>query len=78
MAFVESLIRQSFVLREQVSWYTSMFGKLSSVLVIVQKLLDQGVRNWAVTEFVQGKETRRWAVAWSFSDRRPRSVCHLD
>lgn len=77
VAFIESLIKQSLVLKTQVLWYTSMFGKLSSVLVIVQKLLDNGIHNWAITEFVQGKATRRWAVGWSFSDWRPRSVSLL-
>ena len=74
VAFIESLITQSLILKTHVLWYTSMFGKLSSVSVIVQKLLDNGINNWAVTEFVQGKGTRRWAVGWSFSDWRPRSV----
>ncbi|RAO66719.1 hypothetical protein BHQ10_002731 [Talaromyces amestolkiae] len=73
VAFIESLIKQSLVLKTQVLWYTSMFGKLSSVSVILQKLLDIGIHNWAVTEFVQGRGTRRWAVGWSFSDWRPRS-----
>ncbi|PCG88192.1 Hypothetical protein PENO1_111570 [Penicillium occitanis (nom. inval.)] len=73
VAFIESLIKQSLILKTQVLWYTSMFGKLSSVSITVQKLLDNGVNNWAVTEFVQGKGTRRWAVGWSFSDWRPRS-----
>ncbi|EED15582.1 DUF890 domain protein [Talaromyces stipitatus ATCC 10500] len=73
VAFIESLLTQSLTLKTQVLWYTSMFGKLSSVSIIVQKLLDNGISNWAVTEFVQGKGTRRWAVGWSFSDWRPRS-----
>lgn len=77
VAFIESLIKQSLVLKTQVLWYTSMFGKLSSVSVILQKLLDIGIHNWAVTEFVQGRGTRRWAVGWSFSDWRPRSVSLL-
>lgn len=74
VAFIESLVQQSLALKTHILWYTSMFGKLSSVSVVVQKLLDSGINNWAVTEFVQGKGTRRWAVGWSFSDWRPRSV----
>uniref|UniRef100_A0A093XCN2 Putative methyltransferase-like protein C27D7.08c n=1 Tax=Talaromyces marneffei PM1 TaxID=1077442 RepID=A0A093XCN2_TALMA len=73
VAFIESLVQQSLALKTHILWYTSMFGKLSSVSVVVQKLLDSGINNWAVTEFVQGKGTRRWAVGWSFSDWRPRS-----
>jgi 23S rRNA (adenine1618-N6)-methyltransferase len=77
VAFVSAIVTQSVALKTQVIWFTSMFGKLSSVSVIVQKLLDLGIKNWAVTEFVQGKGTRRWAVGWSFSDWRPRSVSYV-
>ncbi|OKL62360.1 hypothetical protein UA08_03054 [Talaromyces atroroseus] len=73
VAFVSAIVMQSVDLKTRVLWFTSMLGKLSSVSVIVQKLLDIGIKNWAVTEFVQGKGTRRWAVGWSFSDWRPRS-----
>lgn len=37
----------------------------------MQKLRENGVDNYAVTEFVQGSKTRRWAVGWSFDDLRP-------
>ena len=49
-----------------------MLGKLSSVPIIVEALKAAGVTNWAVTEFVTGGRTRRWAVAWSFGPWRPR------
>lgn len=74
ITFVSNMITQSVNLKTRVRWFTSMLGKLSSLSAIVQKLLDLDVENWAVTEFVQGKGTRRWAVAWSWMDWRPRSV----
>jgi len=46
-------------------------GKMSSVSPIIEKLKEVGVSNWAVTDFVQGNRTRRWAVAWSWTDMRP-------
>ncbi|KAL1964388.1 hypothetical protein VTN77DRAFT_6946 [Rasamsonia byssochlamydoides] len=71
IAFVSEMIEESLKLRDRVKWYTTMFGKLSSVSVIVENLIELGNRNYAVTEFVQGSKTRRWAVAWSWRDLRP-------
>jgi 23S rRNA (adenine1618-N6)-methyltransferase len=72
VAFVSRMIGESLLLRERVQWYSSMLGKLSSVSIIVEKLRNAGIGNYAVTEFVQGSKTRRWAMAWSFGDLRPR------
>jgi 23S rRNA (adenine1618-N6)-methyltransferase len=71
VAFVSRMIEESLVLQDRVQWYTSMLGKFSSVAVLVQKLTDNRVDNYAVTEFVQGSKTRRWGIAWSFDDLRP-------
>ncbi|KAL4892447.1 DUF890 domain protein [Aspergillus ambiguus] len=71
IAFVSRMIEESLRLREKVLWYTSMLGKLSSVSVLIEKLIECGNHNYAVTEFVQGSKTRRWAIAWSWADLRP-------
>ncbi|PGH23975.1 hypothetical protein AJ80_02037 [Polytolypa hystricis UAMH7299] len=70
-AFVTRMIDESLQLRDSVQWYTTMLGKLSSISVLIEKLLCMGNQNWAVTEFVQGSRTRRWAIAWSWRDLRP-------
>ncbi|KAG0646343.1 U6 small nuclear RNA (adenine-(43)-N(6))-methyltransferase [Hyphodiscus hymeniophilus] len=72
VAFVSRMIEESIVLQDRVQWYSSMLGKFSSLGTIVEILREKGVSNYAVTEFVQGSKTRRWGLAWSFEDLRPR------
>ncbi|KAH8809134.1 hypothetical protein F5884DRAFT_858636 [Xylogone sp. PMI_703] len=72
VAFVSRKIDESLILQNRVQWYTSMVGKLSSISVLIKKLRDNNINNYAVTEFVQGNKTRRWAIGWSFGDLRPR------
>ena len=74
VAFVSKMIKESLQLRETVQWYTSMVGKLSSLSAIIEILLQERNNNWAVTEFIQGTKTRRWAIAWSWKDLRPAMV----
>ncbi|OJJ80760.1 DUF890 domain protein [Aspergillus glaucus CBS 516.65] len=69
--FVTRMIEESIQLREKVLWYTTMLGKLSSVSLVAEKLISHNNHNYAVTEFIQGSKTRRWAVAWSWTDLRP-------
>lgn len=71
VAFVSRMMDESLVLQDRVQWYTSMLGKYSSVSAVVEKLKENKIDNYAVTEFVQGSKTRRWGVAWSFDDLRP-------
>lgn len=71
LAFVTRILDESLQLKNKVRWYTAMFGFLSSVTGFVYKLQEHLIDNYAVTEFVQGNKTRRWAVAWSFGAMRP-------
>ncbi|KAF7559252.1 hypothetical protein G7046_g4898 [Stylonectria norvegica] len=69
--FVNRILLESLVLRERVQWYTSMFGFQASLISFAEKLQHHGIDNYAITEFIQGNITRRWAVAWSFGPMRP-------
>ncbi|KHN99354.1 DUF890 domain-containing protein [Metarhizium album ARSEF 1941] len=71
LAFVVGLLKESCALRTRIQWYSAMFGFLSNLVDFIGQLRAYGVTNYAVTEFVQGNKTRRWAVAWSFQPMRP-------
>ncbi|PGG97382.1 23S rRNA (-N6)-methyltransferase [Blastomyces parvus] len=73
VAFVNRMIKESVKLRDRVQWYTSMVGKFSSVATLLTILHEEGNKNWAVAEFVQGSKTRRWGIGWSWMDYRPRA-----
>jgi len=74
LGFVTRIIEESLVLREKVAWYTSMFGMMSSAKAAIDLLKKNGVTNWAVGSIDAGTATRRWIVAWSFGNYRPRNV----
>ncbi|KAF2998811.1 hypothetical protein E8E13_001569 [Curvularia kusanoi] len=75
LGFVTRIVEESLVLCEKVTWYSSMLGKLSSAKAIVELLKSHGVTNWAVGVLEPGTKTgtKRWVVAWSFGDLRPRN-----
>lgn len=73
VGFVLRILEESLVLRDRVQWYTAMLSKLASLQQIVAKLKDHGITNYAVTSLQPGQKTKRWAVAWSFGDLRPRN-----
>ncbi|RMZ17321.1 hypothetical protein D0860_00457 [Hortaea werneckii] len=73
VGFVTRILDESLHLRDRVQWYTAMLGKMSSLQRIVSKLKENGVSNFAVTCLQAGHRTKRWAVAWSFRDFRPRN-----
>ena len=73
LGFVTRMVEESLVLKESVAWYSSMLGKLSSAKAIVDLIKKHGVTNWAVGCLEPGATTKRWVVAWSFGDFRPRN-----
>ena len=77
VAFVSRIINESLALRDKVQWYSTMLGKLSSVMELLEKLQEVGNKNYAVTDLVQGNKTKRWAIAWSWRDWRPNMVCYF-
>lgn len=76
VTFVSRILEESLFLKGRVRWYTAMFGMVTSLETMVKKLRESSIDNYAVTEFVQGNKTRRWALAWSFTPMRPaQDVC---
>ncbi|KAK5135662.1 hypothetical protein LTR08_004963 [Meristemomyces frigidus] len=73
VGFVTRILTESLELRDRVQWYTAMFGKISSLQIVVAKLKEHDITNFAVTCLQAGYRTKRWAVGWSFGDYRPRN-----
>ncbi|KXT08978.1 hypothetical protein AC579_4025 [Pseudocercospora musae] len=73
VGFVTRLLEESLKLRERVQWYTAFLSKMSSLQQIVAKLKENDIENFAVTSLHPGHKTKRYAVAWSFQDLRPRN-----
>ena len=73
VGFITRILDESLVLREKVQWYTAMVGKMSSLQTVIAKLKEHGITNFAVTCLQAGHRTKRWAVAWSFQEYRPRN-----
>jgi len=71
VGFVKQMILESMLLRHRVQWYTAMLSSPQSVEVLLLELKRLDVRNTATTTFIPGKVTRRYALAWTFGDRRP-------
>ena len=73
VGFASRILTESLTLKSRVQWYTVMLGKLASLQQLVAKLKEHGITNFAVTGLQAGRKTKRWAVAWSFQDLRPRN-----
>ncbi|KAK0641968.1 hypothetical protein B0T16DRAFT_420787 [Cercophora newfieldiana] len=71
VAYIGRMMDESLVFRDRVQWYTAMVGKASSIEALVDRLRENRIDNFAVTEFIQGNKTRRWALGWSFGPMRP-------
>ncbi|KTW30618.1 hypothetical protein T552_00334 [Pneumocystis carinii B80] len=70
VAFVKRILKESFLLKERVNWYTTMLGKLSNVTKIIELLKEIQINNYVISELPVGGNTRRWVIGWSFTDMR--------
>jgi 23S rRNA A1618 N6-methylase RlmF len=67
VAFVIKMAEESLLLRDRITWYTSLLGRKVSVKKILKFLHENGIKNTRTTTFYQG-HTTRWAIAWSFGE----------
>lgn len=73
LGFVLRMLEESKVLKDKIQWYTVFVGKYSSVLSALEAIKKAGINNFAVTTLTPGNRTRRWGVAWSYGDLRPKN-----
>lgn len=70
LAFVKRIIDETLEVKDRISIYTVMFGRRKSYLDVkhlLKEYQDQNViTSFANTELCQGN-TKRWALAWTFS-----------
>ncbi|CEP02217.1 U6 small nuclear RNA (adenine-(43)-N(6))-methyltransferase [Plasmodiophora brassicae] len=64
--FVAQIVRESVVLRDRISWFTTMIGKKSSLIELQRLIRDVNPVCVRTTTFTQGKQAR-WGLAWTFT-----------
>ncbi|CAO3661544.1 unnamed protein product [Umbelopsis ramanniana] len=67
--FITNMIEESLKWKNRIKWYTTMIGKGETLGKVRQKLIENNIDNFTVTEFNQGR-TKRWGFAWSFGEER--------
>ena len=75
--FVNRLLQQSLILKTRIQWYTTLVGRHSTMTMLASNLREANILNWTAAPLQSGNVTRRWVVAWSFDDWRPRMSCVL-
>lgn len=73
VGFATRILEQSLLLRTRIQWYTTMLSHMHSLQQIISKLKAHHITNFAVTTLHPGNKTKRYAVAWSWGDYRPRN-----
>ncbi|KAA1126521.1 hypothetical protein PGTUg99_024785 [Puccinia graminis f. sp. tritici] len=69
VGFIEKMMRDSLIIGSQTRWFTSLCGKYTTLLPVVQLFKSLGGNNYAISELIQGR-TRRWVIAWSWQHYR--------
>lgn len=71
VGFVLEMYSQSCNLKDQISWFTSLLGKKSSLLALkkqmTRKKADHPPKKIQFRRFQQG-QTVRWVIAWTFQN----------
>jgi 23S rRNA (adenine1618-N6)-methyltransferase len=73
LGFAMRIYTESLQLRDQVQWFSVMFGRLKSAEEFVAHLKASAIMNFAASDLQAGFKTKRWAIAWSHQDFRPRN-----
>jgi len=65
VAFVGRMIEESLLLRERITWYTTMLGRKQSLTTLRQRLETHKYVSIRCTTISRGKTTR-WLLGWTF------------
>ncbi|WAR54700.1 hypothetical protein PtB15_4B317 [Puccinia triticina] len=69
VGFIEKMMKDSLVVGSQTRWFTSLCGKYTTLLPVVQLFKSLGGNNYAISELIQGR-TKRWVIGWSWQPYR--------
>lgn len=72
LTFTLRMVKESLVLRNAITWYTTMLGKKETLVKLVARLRELAISNYILHEINQGSKTKRWIVGWSFDRYHPR------
>jgi len=75
--FLTTMVQQSHAVRDQISLFTSMVGKKTTLKMVKEALRPYKPGHITTTAFVQGKQTR-WGIAWTFDEQSANQLRVLD
>lgn len=68
VAFVQTMIQDSLLLKQQIVWYTTLLGKKSSLKLLKKQLQEQYQAKRVLSKELKQGKTARWVLAWTWTE----------